>query len=41
MKLRRQGEFVNWSERREKEKAHFRQVRMVMAQAKGAGLIQD
>jgi len=32
---------VNWRARREKEKAYFRQIRMVMAQAREAGLIED
>ena len=35
------GKYVNWRARREKEKAYFRQIRMVMAQAKEAGLIED
>ena len=35
------GKFVNWRERREKEKAYFRQIRMVMRQARETGLIQD
>mgnify|MGYP003968645021 CR=1 FL=1 len=35
------GRYVNWRERREKEKAYFRQIRMVMAQAIEAGLIKD
>ena len=35
------GQFVNWRERREKEKAYFRQIRMVMRQAKEAGLIEE
>jgi hypothetical protein len=35
------GRYVNWRERREKEKAYFRQIRMVMAQAREAGLIED
>ena len=34
------GKFFNWRSRREKEKAYFRQIRMVMAQAKEAGFIQ-
>ena len=32
------GRYVNWRARREKEKAYFRQIRMVMAQATEAGL---
>ena len=35
------GKYVNWRARREKEKAYFRQIRMVMAQAREAGLIED
>jgi hypothetical protein len=35
------GRYVNWRARREKEKAYFRQIRMVMAQAREAGLIED
>jgi hypothetical protein len=35
------GRYVNWRERRAKEKAYFTQIRMVMAQAREAGLIQD
>ena len=35
------GKYVNWRERREKEKAYFRQIRMVMYRARKAGLIED
>jgi len=35
------GRYVNWRARREKEKAYFRQIRMVMARAREAGLIED
>lgn len=35
------GRYVNWRARREKEKAYFRQIRMLMAQAIEAGLIED
>ena len=35
------GRYVDWRERRAKEKACFRQIRMVMRQAREAGLIQD
>ena len=35
------GKFVNWRERRAKEKAYFRQIRMVIRQARVAGLIED
>ena len=35
------GRYVDWRERRAKEKAYFRQIRMVMRQAREAGLIQD
>ena len=35
------GRYVNWRARREKEKAYFRQIRLVMAQAREAGLIED
>jgi hypothetical protein len=35
------GRYINWRARREKEKAYFRQIRMVMAQAREAGLIED
>ena len=35
------GRYVNWRERRAKEKAYFSQIRMVMAQAREAGLIED
>ena len=37
----RHGRYVNWRARREKEKAYFRQIRMVMRQARKAGLIED
>jgi hypothetical protein len=37
----RHGKYVNWRARREKEKSYFRQIRMVMAQAREAGLIED
>ena len=33
--------FVNWREHRSKEKAYFRQIRIVMRQAREAGLIED
>ena len=35
------GRYVNWRERREKGKTYFRQIRMVMHQAKEAGLIEE
>ena len=35
------GKFVNWRARRAKEKAYFRQIRMVIRQARVAGLIDD
>ena len=38
---RKHGRYVNWRERRAKEKAYFRQIRMVMWQARQAGLIED
>ena len=35
------GRYVNWRERREKEKAYYKQIRLVMAQAREAGLIEE
>jgi len=35
------GRYVNWRARREKEKIYYKKIRMVMAQAKEAGLIED
>ncbi len=35
------GRYVNWRARREKEKFYFMQIRMLMAQAKEAGLIEE
>ncbi|MEC7369605.1 MAG: HGGxSTG domain-containing protein [Pseudomonadota bacterium] len=35
------GRYVNWRERREKEKAYYKQIRLVMRQARKAGLIED
>ena len=39
--LLKHGRYVNWRARREKEKAYFRQIRMVMAQAREGGMIED
>ena len=35
------GRYVNWRERRAKEKVYFREIRRIMREAKEAGLIQD
>ena len=35
------GQFVNWRARREKEKVYYKKIRMVMAQAREAGLIEE
>ena len=35
------GRYVNWRARRAKEKFYYKKIRLVMAQAKEAGLIQD
>ena len=35
------GKFVNWRARREKEKVYYKKIRMVMAQAREAGLIEE
>ena len=35
------GRYVNWRARRAKEKLYYKQIRMVMAQAREAGLIED
>ena len=35
------GRYVNWRARREKEKVYYKKIRMVMAQAREAGLIED
>ena len=35
------GKFVNWRERRAKEKFYYKRIRMVIAQARDAGLIED
>ena len=33
------GRYVNWRERRKKEKGYYQKIRLVMAQARAAGLI--
>ena len=35
------GRYVNWRARRAKEKFYYKKIRMLMAQAKEAGLIED
>ena len=35
------GRYVNWRERRAKEKGYYQKIRLVMAQAREAGLIED
>ena len=35
------GRYVNWRARRAKEKFYYKKIRMLMAQAREAGLIQD
>ena len=35
------GRYVNWRERREREKYYFREIRRIMREAEEAGLIQD
>ena len=35
------GKFVNWRERRAKEKFYYKKIRLVMAKAREAGLIAD
>ena len=35
------GRYVNWRARREKEKGYYQKIRLVMAQARAAGLIED
>ena len=35
------GWYVNWRARRAKEKFYYKKIRMLMAQAKEAGLIED
>jgi hypothetical protein len=35
------GRYVNWRERRKKEKGYYQKIRLVMAQAREAGLIED
>ena len=35
------GRYVNWRARRAKEKFYYKKIRLVMAQAREAGLIQD
>ena len=35
------GRYVNWRARRAKEKGYYQKIRLVMAQATEAGLIED
>lgn len=35
------GRYVNWRARRAKEKFYYKKIRMLMAQAREAGLIED
>jgi len=35
------GRYVNWRARRKKEKGYYHKIRLVMAQAREAGLIED
>ena len=37
----KQGRYVNWRARRAKEKFYYQKIRLVMAQATEAGLIED
>jgi len=35
------GRYINWRARRAKEKFYYKRIRMVMAKAREAGLIED